>query len=145
MKNQIGVIGMAVMGKNIALNFNDNGYKVAIFNRTSSVTEEVSKENPELNAYYDLKEFVQSLETPRKILLMVKAGMPVDAFIELLIPHLPQGDMIMDGGNSNYHESIQRYEMLYEKGIKFLLVGISCGKEGVRSVAASRPAEDREA
>lgn len=145
MKNQIGVIGMAVMGKNIALNFNDNGYKVAIFNRTSSVTEEVSKENPELNAYYDLKEFVQSLETPRKILLMVKAGMPVDAFIELLIPHLQQGDIIMDGGNSNYHESIQRYEMLKEKGIKFLGVGISGGEEGARFGPAIMPGGDQEA
>jgi 6-phosphogluconate dehydrogenase len=139
MKNQIGVIGMAVMGKNIALNFHDNGYNVAVFNRTSAVTEEVVKENPQLNAYYDLAEFVQSLDKPRKILLMVKAGMPVDSFIEKLVELLDEGDIIMDGGNSNYHDSIKRYEALTEKGLNFLGVGISGGEEGARFGPAIMP------
>lgn len=145
MKNQIGVIGMAVMGKNIALNFSDNGYNVAIFNRTTETTLEVAKENPQLNAYEELSEFVASLEKPRRILLMVKAGLPVDSFIEQLLEHVEEGDIIMDGGNSNYHDSIRRYDQLKEKGINFLGVGISGGEEGARFGPAIMPGGAKEA
>lgn len=145
MKNQIGVIGMAVMGKNIALNLHDHGYRVAIFNRTEAVTQEVLNENPQLNGYFDLKEFVESLETPRKILLMVKAGKPVDAFIEKLVDLVEAGDIIMDGGNSYFRDTIRRYTYLQEKNIRYLGVGISGGEEGARFGPAIMPGGDQEA
>lgn len=145
MKNNIGVIGMAVMGKNIALNLNDAGYQVAVYNRTTSTMEEVVQENPQLHGYAELSDFVSSLEKPRKILLMVKAGMPVDSFIDQLLEFVEPGDIIMDGGNSNFNDSIARYEMLKEKGIKFLGVGISGGEEGARFGPAIMPGGDEEA
>ena len=98
MKSQIGVIGMAVMGKNLALNFADHGYRVSIYNRTVSVSDEVIKENKEMNLVKasTLEELVSQLEQPRKIMIMVKAGNPVDQTIDALVPLLEQGDIIMD-------------------------------------------------
>ncbi len=101
-KQQIGVVGMAVMGRNLALNIESRGYTVSIFNRSSEKTEEVIAENPgkKLVPYYTVKEFVESLETPRRILLMVKAGAGTDAAIDSLKPYLDKGDIIIDGGNT---------------------------------------------
>lgn len=108
--NNIGVIGLAVMGSNLALNMADHGYQVAIYNRTYAVGEAVIADNPHdnLHLYKTLEDFVASLETPRKMVLMVKAGMAVDKVIEGLLPLLDEGDIIMDGGNSNFHDTIRR-------------------------------------
>ena len=99
-KQQIGVVGMAVMGRNLALNIESRGYTVSIFNRSREKTEEVIADNPgkKLVPYYTVKEFVESLETPRRILLMVKAGAGTDAAIDSLKPYLDKGDIIIDGG-----------------------------------------------
>ncbi|VFS04732.1 6-phosphogluconate dehydrogenase [Salmonella enterica subsp. houtenae] len=96
-KQQIGVVGMAVMGRNLALNIESRGYTVSVFNRSREKTEEVIAENPgkRLVPYYTVKEFVESLETPRRILLMVKAGAGTDAAIDSLKPYLEKGDIIM--------------------------------------------------
>ncbi len=101
-KQQIGVVGMAVMGRNLALNIESRGYTVSVFNRSREKTEEVIAENPgkKLVPYYTVKEFVESLETPRRILLMVKAGAGTDAAIDSLKPYLEKGDIIIDGGNT---------------------------------------------
>lgn len=101
-KQQIGVVGMAVMGRNLALNIESRGYTVSVFNRSREKTEEVIAENPckQLVPYYTVQEFVESLETPRRILLMVKAGAGTDSAIDSLKPYLDKGDIIIDGGNT---------------------------------------------
>lgn len=101
-KQQIGVVGMAVMGRNLALNIESRGYTVSVFNRSREKTEEVIAENPckKLVPYYTVQEFVESLETPRRILLMVKAGAGTDSAIDSLKPYLDKGDIIIDGGNT---------------------------------------------
>lgn len=131
-KQQIGVVGMAVMGRNIALNIESRGYSVSIYNRTTSRTEEVIAENADkhLVPTYSIEEFVESLEKPRRILLMVQAGRGTDATIESLLPHLDQGDILIDGGNTNYQDTMRRSEMLADSGINFLGTGVSGGEEG---------------
>lgn len=101
-KQQIGVVGMAVMGRNLALNIESRGYTVSVFNRSREKTEEVIAENSgkKLVPYYTVQEFVESLETPRRILLMVKAGAGTDSAIDSLKPYLDKGDIIIDGGNT---------------------------------------------
>ncbi|MBA1394029.1 NADP-dependent phosphogluconate dehydrogenase, partial [Lactobacillus sp. XV13L] len=101
-KPTIGVIGMAVMGKNLALNIESRGYTVAIFNRTSSKTQKVVEDHPDKNLVpsYTIADFVQSLEKPRRIILMVKAGKPTDMVIDQLLPLLDRGDVLIDGGNT---------------------------------------------
>lgn len=143
--NQIGVIGMAVMGRNIAQNMVNKGYKVSVFNRTYAVTQEAIEQFNDLEGYQNLEDFVSSLEVPRKILLMVKAGQPVDAFIDLLIPLLDKGDLIMDGGNSNYRDTIRRHQKVNELGFKYLGVGVSGGEEGALEGPALMPGGDKEA
>jgi len=112
-KANIGIIGMEVMGKNLALNFEDKGYKVAVFNRTGWKTK-VFVEGPakgkNIFPAYEIKDFVNLLEKPRKIMLMVKVGKPIDDFIEKLLPFLEKGDIIIDGGNSYFKDTIIRYE-----------------------------------
>jgi len=145
MKYDIGVIGMAVMGKNLALNFADHGYRVAIYNRTEKVTDEIITENPDalLFKMSTISELVDSLEKPRKIMIMVKAGAAVDSVIEELIPYLDEGDIVMDGGNSYYKDTILRYQLLKEQAIHFLGIGISGGEEGARFGPAIMPAGDK--
>ena len=101
-KQQIGVVGMAVMGKNLALNIESRGYSVSVFNRSGSKTEQVIAENPEkkLVPTYTIEEFVESLEKPRRIMMMVKAGEATDKTIQSLLPHLDKGDILIDGGNN---------------------------------------------
>ena len=101
-KQQFGVIGMAVMGKNLAMNIESRGYSVSVYNRSSEKTDEILAETKGRNfkGTYSIEEFVQSLERPRKIMLMVKAGAPTDATIEQLIPYLDKGDILIDGGNT---------------------------------------------
>ncbi len=128
----IGVIGLAVMGQNLVLNMERNGYTVAVFNRTTAVTEEFIAAHPDkqLIAARTLEEFVASLEQPRRILIMVKAGAPVDAVIESLLPLLDTGDLIMDGGNSYFADTDRRSAALAQRGFHFMGVGVSGGEEG---------------
>lgn len=145
--SDIGVIGMAVMGKNLALNFADHGYRVSIYNRTSKTAEAVIKENPDADlAYHEtLQQFVASLKKPRKILIMVQAGKAVDAVIEQLIDLVDQGDILIDGGNSYFEDTQKRFFMLKEKGFKYVGLGVSGGEEGARFGPALMPSGEKEA
>ncbi|MGH1787913.1 NADP-dependent phosphogluconate dehydrogenase [Enterococcus casseliflavus] len=146
-KQQIGVVGMAVMGKNLALNIESRGYSVALFNRTGSKTEEVVKEHPDKNfkATYTIKEFVQSIEKPRRILLMVKAGFATDATIQELLPHLDKGDILIDGGNTFFKDTVRRNEELANSGINFIGTGVSGGEEGALKGPSIMPGGQKEA
>lgn len=147
MKNNIGVIGLSVMGKNLAFNFADNGYKVSIFNRTVAVVDTVKKEYSGENIYptYSLKEFVDSLEKPRRVFIMVKSGQPVDSMIQQLLDYVEEGDIIIDGGNSYFKDTIRRTKELSERGINFIGAGISGGEEGARFGPAIMPGGKKEA
>lgn len=140
-KNNIGVIGLAVMGSNLALNFADNDYTVSVFNRTTAVGEKFLEENPHKNVYLykTIEEFIDSLEKPRKIVLMVQAGMAVDKVIESILPLLDQEDIIMDGGNSNFKDTIKRTKEIEAQGFYYMGVGISGGEEGARFGPAIMP------
>lgn len=131
-KTQIGVIGLAVMGKNLALNIESRGFSVSVFNRSREKTDALMAEAPDKNltATYTIEEFVASLEVPRKILIMVQAGPATDATIEQLIPYLDQGDIIIDGGNAHYPDTQRRSAYLEEKGFRFIGTGVSGGEEG---------------
>jgi 6-phosphogluconate dehydrogenase len=131
----IGLIGLAVMGQNIVLNMNDHGYVVAVFNRTvAKVDEFLSNEakGTKVIGGHTLEEFVGQLKRPRRVMLLVKAGKPVDEFIDALIPLLEKGDIIIDGGNSFYEDTERRYQELKQKGILFVGSGVSGGEEGAR-------------
>ena len=131
-KQEFGVVGMAVMGKNLALNIESRGYSVALFNRTGSKTTEVVNEYPDkkFKATYTIQEFVDSIEKPRRIMLMVQAGVATDATIQELLPHLSQGDILIDGGNTFFKDTIRRNEELANSGINFIGTGVSGGDEG---------------
>ncbi len=137
--NDILVVGLAVMGKNLASNIADRKYQVAVFNRTYQRTIEATEEDPRLKGFEDLAEAIASLKVPRKILLMVKAGQPVDDFIELVLPHTEAGDLIIDGGNSNFLETIKRAEYVESLGLNYLGLGVSGGEEGARFGPALMP------
>lgn len=128
-----GLIGLAVMGQNLALNVESKGFSVAVYNRTTERTREFmagpAKGRRMLGAE-TLENFVAALKRPRKIMLMVKAGKPVDDFIALLVPHLDKGDLMIDGGNSYFEDTIRRNKMLTEKGILYIGTGVSGGEEG---------------
>lgn len=146
-KQQIGVVGMAVMGKNLALNIESRGYTVSIYNRTSSKTDDVISENPNKNLVptYSIEEFVESLEKPRRILLMVQAGKPTDATIQSLLPHLDKGDILIDGGNTYFEDTIRRNQELANSGINFIGTGVSGGEEGALKGPAIMPGGQEEA
>jgi len=146
-KQQIGVVGMAVMGKNLALNIESRGYTVSIYNRTNSRTEEVMEEHgdKQLVPTYSIQEFVDSLEKPRKILLMVKAGDATDKTIQSLLPHLDEGDILIDGGNTFFKDTMRRNEELANSGINFIGTGVSGGEEGALKGPAIMPGGQREA
>lgn len=131
----IGVIGLAVMGQNLALNLCDHGYRVAVYNRSHDKTEAfllANAKNPHLEGYEDLKSFCDSIATPRKILMMVKAGDAVDATITSLLDKLDAGDIIIDGGNSLFSDTQRRCESLAQKGMHYIGMGVSGGEEGAR-------------
>lgn len=131
----IGLIGLAVMGQNLALNMNDKGFTVAVFNRTVSKVDDFMAgpaKGSNIIGTKDLKEFISKLKRPRKIIIMVKAGAPVDKFIEGCLPLLEKGDILIDGGNSHFPDTNRRCDMLKEKGICFVGAGISGGEEGAR-------------
>ena len=128
-----GVIGLAVMGENLALNVESRGFPIAVFNRTAAKTQEFMAhraQGKDIKAAYTIEEFVKTLERPRKILVMVKAGAPVDAVIEELKPLLEPGDMIIDGGNSLYEDTERRTQYLEATGLGFVGMGVSGGEEG---------------
>ncbi|MDQ6646500.1 MAG: NAD(P)-binding domain-containing protein, partial [Pseudomonadota bacterium] len=121
----IGVVGMAVMGRNLALNIESRGHAVSIYNRSREKTDDVVTEHgdKQLVPTYTLQEFVDSLEKPRRILLMVKAGAATDNTIAQLKPMLDKGDILIDGGNTNFHDTIRRNKDLAEAGLHFIGTG----------------------
>ena len=145
--NNIGVIGLSVMGMNLALNMADKGYKVSIYNRTTSVVDDVMRDHGHKNftPTYDLEDFVKSLERPRRVFLMIKSGKPIDMVIDQLMGLLDEGDIIIDGGNSYFKDTIRRSSYLEDKKINYLGVGISGGEEGARFGPAIMPSGNKEA
>ena len=134
-QGDIALIGLAVMGQNLILNMNDHGYTVVAYNRTTSKVDaflaDEAKGTNVIGAH-SIEEMVSKLKRPRKVMLMVKAGAPVDEFIELLLPHLEPGDLIIDGGNALYSDTIRRAKYLESKGLLFIGTGVSGGEEGAR-------------
>ncbi|WHY67843.1 decarboxylating NADP(+)-dependent phosphogluconate dehydrogenase [Neobacillus sp. SuZ13] len=147
MNNTIGVIGLGVMGSNIALNMANNGERVAVYNYTRDLTDKLLQriDNQSIAPYYDVQSFVQSLETPRKIFLMVTAGAAIDSVISSLVPFLEPGDIIMDGGNSHYDDTARRFEDLKSKEIEYLGIGISGGEVGALNGPSIMPGGEKDA
>jgi 6-phosphogluconate dehydrogenase len=144
----IGLIGLAVMGQNLVLNMNDHGYTVAVYNRTVSKVDDFlagPAQGTRVIGTHSLEEFVRKLKRPRRVMLMVKAGEPVDEFIDLCLPLLEPGDIIIDGGNSLFTDSNRRCNALKEKGILFIGAGISGGEEGARYGPSIMPGGNPEA
>lgn len=146
MLNTIGVIGLGVMGSNIALNMANKGEQVAVYNYTRDLTDKLLQkvEGQSLTPYYEIEEFVQALEKPRKIFLMVTAGNAIDSVIQSVVPFLEQGDVIMDGGNSHYKDTERRYDELKALGIGYLGIGISGGEVGALTGPSIMPGGDQE-
>jgi len=144
----IGLIGLAVMGQNLVLNMNDHGYRVAVFNRTTSKVDAFlngAAKDTQVIGTHTLEEFCNSLATPRKIMLMVKAGEAVDAFINHLVPYLSPGDIIIDGGNSLFTDTQRRTQALAARNILYLGMGVSGGEEGARHGPSLMPGGNQQA
>jgi 6-phosphogluconate dehydrogenase len=148
MKADIGLIGLAVMGENLVLNIESRGYTVAVFNRT---TEKVSNfvngrgKGKKLIRHSHLKNSSQTSAGREKVMLMVKAGKPVDDFIELLIPLLDKGDIIIEGGNSHFPDTIRRTAYVESKGLLYIGTGVSGGEEGALLGPSMMPGGSKEA
>ncbi len=143
----IGLIGLAVMGENLALNMESKGFSVAVFNRTTKVTEEFAAgraKNKKIQSTRTMEEFVGALTRPRKAMIMVKAGAPVDAVINQLAPLLDKGDVIIDGGNSLFTDTQRRGKELEDLGIHFVGCGVSGGEEGALKGPSLMPGGSRE-
>jgi 6-phosphogluconate dehydrogenase len=141
-KADIGLIGLAVMGQNLVLNMDDHGFTVAVYNRTvSRVDEFLNGEGGKrkILGAHSIEELVSLLKKPRRVMLMVKAGQPVDDFIDKLIPLLEPGDIIIDGGNSNYNDTIRRTAYVESKGLLYIGTGVSGGEEGARNGPSIMP------
>jgi 6-phosphogluconate dehydrogenase len=146
--SDIGLIGLGVMGKNLVLNMADHGYSVAVFNRTTQKTREfIEKEigGRDIRGGFSLREFISLLRKPRAILMLVKAGPPVDAVIEELLPFLEKGDLLIDGGNSHFPDTNRRGKSLAEKGFLYMGMGISGGEFGARHGPSMMPGGPKEA
>jgi len=143
-KADIGLIGLSTMGQNMALNIEEKGFFVAGFNREKTKTDQLVKRAQGKNILpaYSLKEFAKLLKVPRKILLLIKAGEPVDQVINLLLPSLKKDDLIIDGGNSHFLDTHRRGKLLKKKGILFLGMGVSGGKEGALKGPSLMPGGD---
>ncbi len=144
----IGLIGLAVMGQNLVLNMEQNGFRVAVHNRTKATTDAFMKEKAagkNIKAAYSLKDLVTSLKRPRKILLMVKAGQPVDEMISQLTPLLERGDLMIDGGNSFFQDTERRSKEVESKGYLYIGTGISGGEEGALKGPSIMPGGSPEA
>lgn len=132
-KADFGLIGLAVMGENLVLNVESRGFTISVFNRTVSKVDKLISgrgQGKNIIGTHSIEEFISSIKTPRKIMLMVKAGAPVDDFMELLFPHLDKGDIIIDGGNSLFTDTIRRTKLCEDKGFLFIGTGVSGGEEG---------------
>jgi 6-phosphogluconate dehydrogenase len=143
-----GLIGLAVMGENLALNIERNGFSVAVYNRTASRTDEFMAERAQgrqIQATYTPEDFIASLSRPRRILVMVKAGAPVDAVIQQLQPMLEPGDILIDGGNSLYEDTVRRTTALEATGLRFIGMGVSGGEEGALNGPSLMPGGTAEA
>jgi 6-phosphogluconate dehydrogenase len=141
-KADIGLIGLAVMGQNLVLNMDDHGFRVAVFNRTVGKVDEFlggNAKGTKVVGTHSLEELVEALERPRRVMLMVKAGAPVDAFMEKLVPLLDPGDIIIDGGNSNYQDTMRRAAAAEAKGLLYVGTGVSGGEEGARHGPSMMP------
>ncbi len=144
MKNQIGVAGLGVMGRALALNLYNNGFLVSGYNRSYEVAKKIEEENNGFSAFRELSDFVNSLQKPRKIILMLPAGKVVDEFIENLLEFLDDGDIIMDAGNSYFKDTIKREKYLAKKNIKFYGVGVSGGEKGALLGPSIMPGGNKE-
>lgn len=146
-KQQVGVIGLAVMGKNLALNIESRGFTVSVFNRSREKTDVLLEEakGKNLVGTYSIEEFVASLETPRKILIMVQAGFATDDTINQLVPHLEQGDIIIDGGNAFFPDTQRRNQELEAHGLRFIGTGVSGGEEGALKGPSIMPGGQKDA
>jgi len=148
MKANIGLIGLAVMGQNLVLNMNDHGFKVAVYNRTTSTVDDFldgPAKNTQVMGVHSLEELVNSLESPRIVMLMVKAGEVVDQYIDKLVPLLSAGDIIVDGGNSLFTDTNRRTLALKEKNINYIGTGVSGGEEGARHGPSIMPGGNKAA
>jgi 6-phosphogluconate dehydrogenase len=144
----IGLIGLAVMGQNLVLNMNDHGYKVAVFNRTVSKVDdflENEAQGTQVAGAHSIQEMCAMLKKPRRVMIMVKAGEVVDQTIDQVLPHLEEGDILIDGGNSLYTDSTRRTKDLAAKGILFIGTGVSGGEEGARFGPSIMPGGNKEA
>ncbi len=144
----LGLIGLAVMGQNLVLNMNDHGFTVAVYNRTTSKVDrflENEARGTKVIGAHSIEELIAHLKRPRRVMLMVKAGDPVDWAIESLLPHLEPGDILIDGGNSYFPDSIRRTRYLEEKGLYFIGTGVSGGEEGARFGPSIMPGGSPEA
>lgn len=146
-KQNIGVVGVGVMGRSLALNFESKGFTVSMYDLSAEKVNEIIEHNQgkRLFGTANIEEFVQSLESPRKILLMVNAGVITDKAIESLLPYLEKGDILIDGGNSFYKDTIRRNQELAEKGFLFIGAGVSGGEEGALKGPAIMPSGQKEA
>lgn len=150
-KSDIGVVGLSVMGQNLALNIAENGYDVSVFNRSSNKTDHtVARAKKEqldnfLQGYYDMRDFVESLEKPRAVIMLVQAGQAVDSTIEKLCEYMEPGDVLIDGGNEWYENTERRGDMLKNKGIMYMGMGVSGGEEGARNGPSMMPGGDKKA
>lgn len=146
--NDIGLLGLGVMGQSLVLNIENKGFSVSVFNWTPEETKTFMANRvkcEKITAYYDIKDFVRSLTRPRKVFLMIKAGKPVDNMIQELLPCLQKGDLIIDGGNSYFKDTSRRIEELKQKGILYLGVGVSGGEEGALNGPSLMPGGSKEA
>jgi len=144
----VGLIGLAVMGQNLVLNMVDNGFSVAVYNRTTAVTDEFAAGRGKVAGVVptrSLEELVGALERPRRVILLVQAGRPVDLVIDALVPLLDEGDVIVDGGNSNFEHTARREAALRERGLRYLGTGVSGGEEGARYGPSIMPGGEKEA
>jgi 6-phosphogluconate dehydrogenase len=143
--SQIGLCGLAVMGQNLALNVAEKGFSISVYNRSFDKTEAAVKRaqkeglGERLHGYEDVKDFVMSLQKPRSVIILVKAGAPVDQTIDALMKHMEPGDIIIDGGNEWYENTERRQKMVAEKGLLYLGMGVSGGEEGARNGPAMMP------
>jgi 6-phosphogluconate dehydrogenase len=140
-KADFGLVGLAVMGQNLVLNMDDHGFRVAVFNRTVATVDEFVNGNArdtKVIGTHSIEELVEVLERPRRVMLLVKAGQPVDDFIELLLPQLEAGDIIIDGGNSNYHDTMRRTAYVESKGLLYIGTGGRGRVTGHRSCPVAR-------
>lgn len=142
--SRIGLAGLAVMGQNLALNIAEKGFPISVYNRTDTKVDETVERAKEegdlpLTGYYNPKDFVMSIQKPRSIIILVKAGAPVDQTIQTLAQYMEPGDCIIDGGNEWYENTERRAKQVAEKGLLYLGMGVSGGEEGARNGPSMMP------